>query len=149
MFRFDYMDALAGALLVLLGIAVTWISVANYPLGTASRMGPGMFPAGLGVVLAFLGVILALQSLRRPGPKPDIRVFSPFFVLGGIAAFAALIVPFGLIPAIVAIIVISSLADLRIRPFSLILSCIGLSLLAPFVFVFLLGLQIPLLRWPF
>lgn len=149
MFRIDYVDIVGGALLVLLGSAVTYTSVAYYPMGTASRMGPGMFPAGLGVVLALLGLALSVQALRRPGDKPDIRIFSPLFVLGGIAAFAALIQPFGLIPAIVAIIVITSLADLRIRPVSLVISCIGLSLFAPFVFVFCLGLQIPLLRWPF
>lgn len=149
MYRVDYVDIVGGALLVLFGVAVTYTSITYYPMGTPSRMGPGMFPAALGVVLAFLGILLALQALRREGYRPDIRVFSPLFVLGGIAAFAALIVPFGLVPAIVAIIVISSLADLRIRPVSLAISCIGLSLFAPFVFVFLLGLQIPLLRWPF
>lgn len=149
MYRIDYVDIVGGILLILFGGAVTYTSVTFYPMGTASRMGPGMFPAGLGVVLAVLGLLLALQALRKPGDKPDIRIFSPLFVLGGIAAFAALIGPFGLIPAIVAILVISSLADLKIRPVSLVLSCIGLSLLAPFVFVFLLGLQIPLIRWPF
>ncbi|MFY0634959.1 MAG: tripartite tricarboxylate transporter TctB family protein [Vannielia sp.] len=149
MYRIDYVDIVGGALLVLFGVAVTYTSVTFYPMGTPSRMGPGMFPAGLGVVLVVLGLLLALQALRRPGPRPDVRIFSPLFILGGIAAFAAIIVPFGLIPAIVAILVISSLADLRIRPVSLVLSCIGLSLFAPFVFVFLLGLQIPLLRWPF
>ena len=149
MFRIDYVDIVGGALLILFGAAVTYISVTYYPMGTPGRMGPGMFPAGLGVVLAVLGLLLALQALRRPGRKPDIRVFSPLFILGGIAAFAAIIKPFGLIPAIVAILVITSLADLKIRPVSLAISCLGLSLLAPFVFVFLLGLQIPLLRWPF
>ena len=149
MYRIDYVDIVGGILLILFGGAVTYTSVTFYPMGTASRMGPGMFPAGLGVVLAVLGLLLALQALRKPGDKPDIRIFSPLFVLGGIAAFAALIGPFGMIPAIVAILVISSLADLKIRPVSLVLSCIGLSLLAPFVFVFLLGLQIPLIRWPF
>lgn len=149
MYRIDYVDIIGGALLVIFGAAVTYTSVTYYPLGTPSRMGPGMFPAGLGVVLAGLGILLALQALRRPGDRPDLRVFSPLFVLGGIAAFAALIVPFGLIPAIVAIIVISSLADLKIRPVSLLISCVGLSLFAPFVFVFMLGLQISLLRWPF
>lgn len=149
MYRIDYMDIVGGALLILFGAAVTYTSVTYYPLGTPNRMGPGMFPAGLGVVLVVLGALLALQALRRPGPRPDIRIFSPLFVLGSIAAFAVLIEPFGLIPAIIAILLISSLADLKIRPASLAISCIGLSLFAPFVFVFLLGLQIPLLRWPF
>jgi len=149
MYRRDYTDMAAGAFLVLFGAGVTYTSVTYYPMGNVGRMGPGMFPAGLGVILAVFGVILGLQALRRPGEKPDIRVFSPFFVLAGIAAFAAVIVPFGLIPAIVAILVISSMADLKIRPVSLAISCLGMSLFAPFVFVFCLGLQLPLLRWPF
>lgn len=149
MFRADYTDIAAGALLIALGGGVSFVSISYYPLGTLNRMGPGMFPASLGILLTVFGAILALQALRRPGERPDIRIFAPIFVLGGVAAFAAIIVPFGLILAIVAIIVISSLAELRIRPTSLVLSCIGLSLFAPFVFVFGLGLQIPLLRWPF
>lgn len=149
MYRFDYTDMVGGMLLFLVGAGVSLVSIGNYPLGTLSRMGPGMFPAILGVVLAVLGVSLALQALRRTGSRPDIRIFSPLFVLGGVTAFALMIVPFGLIPAIVAIVVISSLAELRIRPVSLVLLCLALCLIAPLVFVVGLGLPIPLIRWPF
>lgn len=149
MYRFDYTDLIGGALLVLTGLAVTTYSVASYPLGTFARLGPGMFPACLGGILAFLGLLLSIQSLRRKGASPDIRVFSPIFVLGGIAGFALLVVPFGLIPAIIAVTVISSLAELRLRPGSLLALCLGLSLLAPLVFKVLLGLPIPLIAWPF
>ena len=55
MYRYDYVDAIGGALLVLIGASVTYVSIAFYPLGTVQRMGPGAFPAGLGVVLALLG----------------------------------------------------------------------------------------------
>ncbi|POF32170.1 tripartite tricarboxylate transporter TctB family protein [Roseibium marinum] len=149
MYRFDYTDLVGGMLLFFVGAGVSLVSIGNYPLGTLPRMGPGMFPAILGVVLAALGVSLALQALRRTGSRPDIRFFSPLFVLGGVTAFALTIVPFGLIPAIVAIVVISSLAELRIRPVSLVLLCLALCLMAPLVFVVGLGLPIPLIRWPF
>lgn len=149
MYRFDYTDMIAGFLLILTGLAVSYVSVQNYPLGSLTRMGPGMFAAGLGGILAFLGLLLSLQSLRRKGTKPDVRIFSPLFVLGGIAAFALLVGPFGLIPAIIGVTVVSSMAELRLRPGSLLALCLGLSLLAPFVFKLCLGLPIALFNWPF
>ncbi|MEQ9362058.1 MAG: tripartite tricarboxylate transporter TctB family protein, partial [Rhodospirillales bacterium] len=63
MYRIDYVDIAGGVLLILFGAAVTYTSVTHYPMGTPSRMGPGMFPAGLGVVLALLGLVMALQAL--------------------------------------------------------------------------------------
>ena len=149
MYRIDYTDLVGGALLVAIGAAVSTVAIQHYPLGTLQRMGPGMFPAILGVVLAGLGVLLALQALRRPGKKPDIRIFSPLFVLAGVAGFALLIPSAGLIPAILGVVVVSSLAELRIRPVSLALLCLALCLIAPLVFVVGLGLPIPLIRWPF
>ncbi|WP_300439691.1 tripartite tricarboxylate transporter TctB family protein [uncultured Mameliella sp.] len=149
MYRIDYTDLVGGVLLVALGAGVSLVAIQYYPLGTLQRMGPGMFPAILGVVLGGLGMLLALQALRRTGKRPDIRVFSPLFVLAGVASFALLITPAGLIPAIVSIVVISSLAELRIWPVSLALLCLALCLMAPLVFVVGLGLPIPLIRWPF
>lgn len=150
MYRIDYTDLVGGALLMLVGIGVAYVSIQHYPLGTLQRMGPGMFPAILGCVLAGLGSILALQALRRQGARPDIRVYAPLFVLAGVASFALLIIPFGLLPAIVCVVVISSLAELRqIRPVNVALLCLALCLIAPLVFVVGLGLPISLIRWPF
>ncbi len=149
MYRFDYTDMAAGALLMIAGATVSIVSISNYPLGTLSRMGPGAFPAGLGVLLAFFGLILVVQSLRNEGERPDLRFWSPLFVLGGVFAFAIMVEPFGLIPAIIGITVISSLAELRIKASSLGLLCLALCFLAPGVFKFGLGLNIPLFAWPF
>jgi len=66
-----------------------------------------------------------------------------------IAAFALLIKPFGMVPAIIAATVISSIADLKFRPGSLFLLCLGLCLIVPFVFLYLLGLRVPVVAWPF
>ena len=149
MYKFDYTDMVAGALLVVTGASVAFVAATSYPLGTLARMGPGLFPAALGTILALFGVILAVQSLSRRGTRPDIRIWSPLFVLGSVVAFAVIVTPFGLIPAIIAVTVISSLAELRLRPTSLALLCLGLCLFAPFVFRVCLGLSIPLVRWPF
>lgn len=149
MYRIDYTDLVGGMLLMVTGSAVSAVAIWHYPLGTLQRMGPGMFPAILGVVLAGLGLLLGFQALRRTGERPDIRVLSPLFVLAGVGSFALLIPAAGLIPAILGVVIISSLADLKIRPVSLALLCLALCLVAPLVFVVGLGLPIPLIRWPF
>lgn len=145
----DYRDIVGGGLLMVCGLAFSWYAAEHYDIGTLRRMGPGMFPAALGVVLAGFGVMLVIPAMFRPGVMPQIRVWTPLFVLSGVAAFALLIRPLGLIPAILAVTVISSLAELKIRPVSLALSCAVLCLIAWLTFRVGLGLPIAMFRWPF
>lgn len=149
MYRYDYTDIFGGLLLISIGAGVSALSLTSYPLGSLGRMGPGMFPAALGAVLAALGLILTLQALRRQGSRPDIRVFSPILILASVAVFALLMSPFGMIPAIVMSTIIASLAELRVRAGQIGLLCLVLSVFAPVVFVYCLGLRIPLVNWPF
>lgn len=149
MLRRDYRDMAAGGLLVAFGLFIAFYASANYDLGTFRRMGPGMFPAGLGYIMAGFGVVLFVQALRRPGVMPEIRYLTPLFILAGVAAFGLLIRPFGLMPAIVAATVISSMAELKVRPISLTLLCISLCVIAWLVFSVALGLPMLMFRWPF
>lgn len=149
MFSRDWRDVVGGALLAVLGLAFSWYAAEHYNLSTLRRMGPGMFPAGLGLVLAFFGVLMMVPALFREGTMPVIRFWSPLFVLSGVAAFALTIRPFGLIPAILSVVVVSSFADLKVRPVSLALLCAALCLVAWLTFRVGLGLPIPMLRWPF
>lgn len=144
-----YADLIGGILLIVAGIAISVIAINNYPLGTIQRMGPGMFPTGLGVILILLGITLALFSRKQKKVPLDVRFASPLFVLGSIAAFAMLIVPFGLVPAINGALLVALLAERRLRIVDLLLLGTGLSLLAPFVFRYCLNLPIPLMNWPF
>jgi hypothetical protein len=145
----DYRDIVAGALLLAAGIAFSWHAAENYNLGSLRRMGPGMFPFGLGLVLSLLGLIVAAQALARPGVMPQVRIWSPFFVLLGVASFATAIGPLGLLPAIWSLVVLSSLAELRLRPVRILLLAAGLSVLAWLIFDVGLGLPTPMLRWSF
>lgn len=144
----DYRDIVGGMLLVVFGLAFTWYAASHYALGTLRQMGPGMFPAGLGVVLAFLGVLLSAGAMFRPGTMPEIRIWTPLFVLAGVIAFALSIRPLGLIPAVLAVTIISSFAELKVRPLSLALLCLSLSLIAWVTFGLGLNLPIPMFRWP-
>lgn len=145
----DYRDIAGGALLVLFGIAFSLYAIGHYDLGTMRRMGPGMFPAALGFVLAAFGLILLVAAFFRTGEMPEIRIWTPLFVLAGVTAFGLTIRPFGLIPAVLAVTIVSSLAELKIRPVSLALLCVALCLIAWLAFGVGLGMPIPMFRWPF
>lgn len=149
MFKRDYRDMVGGALLIICGLALAWFASHDYDLGTLRRMGPGMFPMGLGLLLAAFGAILFIQALFQSGEMPVIRIWTPLFVLGGTAAFALLIKPFGLIPAICGVVIVSSLAELKFRPVLLTILTAALVLIA--WVVFRVGLQLPLqmYKWPF
>ncbi|WP_373356246.1 tripartite tricarboxylate transporter TctB family protein [Pseudoroseicyclus sp. CXY001] len=145
----DYRDILAGLLLGIAGLAVTIYAWNSYEMGTIRRMGPGMYPFGLGLLMVLLGVIIAVPAWSRSGPPIEVRIYSPLFVLAGVAAFAYVIPHAGLIPAVVAVVAISSLAELKVHPVSLILLIAGLCLLAYLIFGFALGLPIRMFDWSF
>lgn len=146
----DYRDILGGTMLILIGASAMLYAVTMLNLGTMVRMGPGMFPAVLGFILTGFGVAIFVSGLIRRGAVPlDVRLWSPLFVLVGVAAFALLIGPFGLIPAIVAVTTISSFAELKVRPVSLAVLCVVLSLIAWLVFQVGLGMTLAMFRWPF
>lgn len=149
MFSRDYRDIAGGILLIVVGIGFSVYAMTHYDLGTLRRMGPGMFPAALGFILAVFGLLQAIPAFFRPGVMPDIRIWTPIFVLGGTAAFAMMIRPFGLLPAVAAVVIISSLAELRIRPVSLTLLVASLCLLSWLIFRVGLGLPLAMARWPF
>lgn len=145
----DIKDIIGGAALIVIGAAITFHSVTSLQLGTISNMGPGLFPTGLSVILAGFGIMLLVPALFRAGTAPKVRIWTPLFVLAGIGVFALVIQPLGLLPAILAVTIISSFAELKFRPVSLALLCACLCLLAWLVFHVGLGLAIPMLRWPF
>jgi hypothetical protein len=145
----DYKDIIGGLILVVAGICYSWYSAESYDLGTLRRMGPGMFPMALGVVLAGFGLALMIPAFFRQGEMLRVRIWSPIFVLTGVGGFALTINPLGLFPAIVTGVVISSLAELRPRPLAVTALCVFLCALSWLTFRVGLGLTIPLWRWPF
>ncbi len=145
----DYRDIVGGGLLIVGGLIFTWYAATHYDLGSLRRMGPGMFPTGLGVTLALFGALIAVPAFFRQGTMPVVRIWTPLFVLAGVAAFAMTIRPFGLIPAILSVVIISSFAELKVRPVSLAILCIVLCLIAWLTFRVGLGLPIAMWRWPY
>ena len=67
-------DYYAGALMVLLGVGAA-VTGSGYKFGTLARMGPGFMPVVLGVVLAFIGILIAITALGSS--EPDETRFLP------------------------------------------------------------------------
>lgn len=142
----DRRDLVAGLLLAALGVFVALYAGSHYTLGTAGQMGPGYFPVMLGWLLAALGTVIALLSLRRAAqalqPPPLARralVAVPVAVL----VFSALVERVGLVPATVALTFIATAAErpYRVRRTAVLSLC--LALLAWLIFSVGLGMTLP------
>ena len=143
-------DIAAGGAMIAFGLWFASYALSHYGRGTLARVGEGAFPAGAGFALAFFGLLTFFGGMAaRPRTTTKFRVKAPFFIVLGTASFALVIQPFGLVPAIVLVTVLSSFADLKARFVSLVILCAVLSLMAYLVFRLGLGLLIPMLDWPF
>ena len=139
-------DFVAGLLFAAVGIAAILIA-ANYPLGTAARMGPGYFPRILGILLILLGSALALRALRLQGAKLPGWHWRPILiVLGSVVLFGLTVIKVGLALSTVILILLASAASREFRPKEALVSGIALAVLSIAVFVIALKLQLPI--WP-
>lgn len=139
-------DFWAGVVFVAIAAAYIWIAW-GYRYGTPQRMGPGFFPIWVAGLLGGLGLIVLLRSFVISGPSIDRFGFRQLVVtLGAVVMFGVVLSYFGLVAAIVVLVVAGALAD----PASRVLETIGLAIfLVVFsvgIFVHLLGL--PLKVWP-
>ena len=149
--RVNWIDAAAGLVLVAAGIAIHLHVTASYDIGTLRRMGPGMVPMGLAVLLSALGGLLALDALLRPASaqRPGFRLRPFLFVLAAIASFSLTVRWLGLVPAVVLLVAIATLADRDARLKTFLALAAVLAALAHVVFRVGLGMNLPPFRWPF
>jgi hypothetical protein len=83
--------------------------IPGYQMGSSVRMGPAYFPVVLGALLAFLGLLVLLDSVMEEGPKVAKFHFRPvLFIAASSLAFAYLLKPLGLVFASVALVFISA-----------------------------------------
>ena len=122
----------------------------QYDMGTAARMGPAYFPMVLGLLLVAIGAFVAFKGMRTESEDGHGHVdrfhFKPLgLVLGAVVAFGLLLRPAGLIVALLALIIISSLGSGEFKLKEILPLAIGLCLLVLAVFIWGLGLTIPIL----
>lgn len=141
-------DVAAGLIYIAFGAAFS-IGALNYQLGEPARMGPGWFPFWVGILLAVTGVFTALAGLRRNAavekvPRPDVRTMA--IVLGSVVAFGLLLIPMGLVVALVVLILGSSFASHAFTWKGALALTVLLTLFCVGVFIHGINLQMPL--WP-
>jgi len=136
-------DFWLGILYLLFGSVALWVG-RNYSWGSPGRMGPGYFPAIVGLLLLGFGAVSIGRSFLVTGePVGSIAVKALVLILGSIAAFGFLIDRLGLIVAATILALGSAPAS---RHFALERrAVIGLIALVAFcALVFVKGLNVPM-----
>lgn len=143
--------------LILLGFAVLLASIGTqYRLGSFLRMGPGLFPLMISGILGLLGLAILIRGWidARSGTE-DGRAVQPLelrpatAVILGTLAFALLIEWAGLIPATLVLVGAAALAEESPRAARTVILAVALTALSVAIFPIGLGINIPILRWPF
>lgn len=148
MWRRDYRDIVAGGFFLVIGLGAALHAASHHAMGTLRNIGPGLFPAGAGLVLAALGLAMIVPAIARAGVRPTVEPGVAAAVLASVSAFALILPAFGLVPATLALTVVARLAERRPRPVGTLVLAVALAVLAWAVFVAALGVRLPAVRWP-
>jgi Tripartite tricarboxylate transporter TctB family len=139
-------DLFAGLLFVVFGAAAVLIG-RHYPLGSASRMGPGYFPVLVGALLVLVGVVVTVRALvAHPDRIGRIAVKPLVLVLAAVATFAAFIEQMGLAVVVLSVVVVGYLANPRPKWLELVVLAAVLTGASLAIFVY--GLKLPFKVWP-
>ncbi len=140
-------DFYAGLIFMVIGTGAVVIAVRNYSFGHAMRMGPGYFPAGLGGLLALLGLVILVRSFARSGARIGPLALRPLvLIVLALVLFGYLLKPLGLGLAIGALVFVGALGgrEFRWREVTLLAVALAVSSVAAFVW----GLGLPFPVWP-
>jgi hypothetical protein len=143
----NHKDIAAGLLFFLLGSGFA-IGALTYRMGSAARMGPGYFPFSLGILLAVIGVIVLVGALRgtEAGAKIEKLTWRPLLaVTASVAVFGILLPSAGLVLSLVVLLIGARFAGREASWMETLGGAAVLIVLALVLFVWLLGLQFPLL----
>jgi uncharacterized membrane protein YhdT len=144
-------DYYAGGLMLLLGFGAA-VTGTDYKFGSLAKMGPGFMPVVLGVVLAFLGILIAGTALGSS--EDDDKRFLPdnpqwfgwLCILSGPVLFIILGQFGGMIPAIFACVFVCALGDNTATYKSSAILAAGITVFGVLLFHYLLSIPFPLVR---
>jgi hypothetical protein len=145
-------DYYAGGLMTLIGIGSV-LEARHYNTGTLFHMGPGFFPIILGVIMTFLGMLIAGVAATAAAvdddqlimPKPEWRAWA--CILAGPVLFIILGNLGGLIPATFACVFVSALGDRESTLKSAFILATGVTICGVGLFSYLLQVSLPMWRW--
>ena len=137
--------------MLLVGVGAA-VAGSGYRFGSLAQMGPGFMPVMLGIVLAFLGVLIAGTALGSS--EPDDGKFLPdnpqwfgwLCIIGGPVLFIILGQYAGMVPAIFACVFVCALGDKTATYKSSAILAAGVTVFGVVLFHYLLNVPVPLLR---
>jgi hypothetical protein len=146
-------DFLAGALFVAIGLFFLLDAVgvpgvgqnaaygSGYTFGNVRRMGPGWFPTVVAAILIGIGLLIAAKSLIGHREARPFFAWQPLLIVSvAVVAFTLLLRPAGVVPATMALIMVSAYGYRPVQVGPMLIAAIGIGLFCGFVFVTLLGL---------
>src|SRR5258708_3735335 len=109
-------DFWSGLIFVAMGVAFVALA-SQYRMGDLHRMGPGLFPAMVGGLMAALGSVLAARSFVVHGPPVSAFAARPLaFGLLSIVLFGIALQFLGLVVAIAVLVLVGAYASREVRP---------------------------------
>jgi hypothetical protein len=139
-------DFWAGLIFIAIGGGFVLLAQ-QYRLGDMHRMGPAMFPTLVGVLLAALGLIIAMRAFALDGaPVPRFEARPIGVSLLAIVLFGVALQWFGLVAAVAVLVLVGAYAARNVRPLESLALAAVMVAFSVGVFVWLLGLPLPL--WP-
>ncbi len=139
-------DFWAGLIFIAIGGGFVLLAQ-QYRLGDMHRMGPAMFPTLVGALLAALGLIIAVRAFALDGaalPRVEARPIGVSIL--AIVLFGIALQWLGLVAAVAVLVLVGAYAARNVRPLENLALAAALIAFSVGVFVWLLGLPLPL--WP-
>ncbi|WP_108661330.1 tripartite tricarboxylate transporter TctB family protein [Acuticoccus kandeliae] len=135
--------AIAGGLL-LIALYFGWHAF-DYDMGTVRKPGPGAAPLASATLLGVLSAAILVTTMWAPKREdaPDLRAI--LLAIAGIAAWATLARPLGLLPATFATVLLVGLGERPFRPVRAAATFAVISLAGYLLFVSLLSTPIALI----
>ncbi len=139
-------DFWAGLIFIAIGLGFVLLA-SQYRYGDMHRMGPAMFPTLIGALLALLGAVIAVRAFAFAGePVPRFQARPLAVSLLAIVLFGIALQWLGLIAAVMVLVLVGAYAARDVRPLENIALAVVMVVFSVAVFVWLLGLPLPL--WP-
>ena len=144
--RFLSKDFLSGVMFIAFGLTALWFG-RHLAMGTSVRMGPGYVPHMLAYIMMVLGLIIAVVALYTGGEMVEAPKWRPItLVTIGIVIFALLFERLGMLPSLVALVLIASAGGDEFKLKEVVINIVVLTILCTLVFKVGLSMNIYVLN---
>jgi hypothetical protein len=144
--RFLSKDFLSGLMFIAFGLVALYFGQ-HLAVGTTVRMGPGYVPRMLSYIMLGLGILICVIAMFSHSDRVEAPQWKPItMVTIGIVLFAVLLERAGMVPALVALVLIASLGGEEFKLWEVIANMVVLSILCIIVFKLGLGMNISVIE---